>query len=1121
MEMDEFLLDCDEFGEGEQDFLVQYPILQRLAIVPAALLTSKFDKNSSGAEIVNAPWRVVFLTSPDNEDFCSMFQTDIRYPINHCTDDKISLSCESLPVVRCIPRTDCPPELALVDIEKCLRDVLGKILDRNGVIFVNKIHDDYYQILSRIICEHNHKKCLFIFGKCENQMAKYLVEKDFAQILPDNCKELWSEYSSWNENENEEPCEHLQLSGRMLSIPRSDTFKISHFGQLLTIENAGREPDIERGDIPVAFRNFLERSVGGFPAWHCYNPHFGFHLPRTIEKDLFPALCRALEDADHNGDKAKPLLLYGQAYSGKTNILCSLAWQMFAQNSYPVIYMPNAIWPSDIAEITDVLAYLLKELEHRETSAGGDIVPTLIAWDTSCRQPGELGMTRKLLRALRREGRQVQIICTSYMCGKDEDLLHYTEDFIPFYVDAVLNEEEQVALVEILHNKGGFTEEEIRYCTDRKLAEDPHFIATLYQFGELHDEIQKHVGSEIEGANCHFEDIVEKLVEEWLRRNFNDTISIMIGNLNLPFEPSESEVPEHQNKFREQMWRVIECLAFCTFYNCAMPISLALRLLQEEFPNPSDIYIALSNHTMLREQTYGWDDEPQLKIRSSLEAKVILDTTTRRYGNDCRIDLLLTLLDNIDFSSVQELELIRKLIQSIGPNCKMMNREAYCLWNSPQRGRFLDIWDRLRTLREKKVASRDANKLLPQELSLIREYYKREIISEEARKTLIDARNTAREELERYENDNDPILEAYIIVEYCKLVKLLTEKRIDLTEKSSDLYQRNHARLYKLGLETNDLYIQTVLLELGCDYHDSLDSNSDQAINLLAELFNYCSRFEESNDDFANPVNTEISRVYQKIDSFNCDHALFEQRIAAGDPTGLYLIVIQKRRTIDTMPCSGNQLREECKQFAKELLQNYLSNPRYLGLVEHYRPLMKIRIQMLWMAYTGWEIIPKSGEERLRPQLSENEWREIERQCSLFAQLNNGDMKDDPWICYLAALATLTLGQYSRGANLLEGLYQRNSRRGNWYLICDSGGSPRVFTGQLEKKSSNKRHGYLRQVRAINSCQEGFFRGVRFMPEQLGWTPRDCTSPGRITPTFWISISFSGMEVVRPDGEDK
>lgn len=1120
MELDESLLNYDEFEENHADFLIQYPILQRLDIIPAVLLTSEFDKNAPGVEIANVPWLAVFLTSPDNEEFCSIFQTDIRNPVNQCTNDKISLSREALPVVRCVPRTDCPPNLKLADIGRCLRDVLGKILDRNGVIFVNNITEDYYSILSQVILDRNRKKSLFILGICENSTAKYLVEKEYAQILPENRNELWSQYSSWQGSENNEHCEHLQIAGKMLSIPRSDTFKISHFGELLTFEKAGQEPNIERGDVPVAFRNFLERSVGGFPVWHCYNPLFGFHLHRTIEDTIFPELVKAMGDADHNGDKARPLLLCGQAYSGKTNILCSLAWQMFARNTYPVIYMPNAILPSDIAEIAETLAYLLKELELRETSNIGDVVPTLIVWDTSCRQLGELEMIRNLLRAIRREGRQVQMICTSYEYGNDEDNHKCDKDFKFFHVDALLNAEEQKALIEILRTKGGFTDEEIRYCTNWRIAEDPHFIATLYQFGELHDEIQNHVGSEIEGANCYFEEIVEKLVEKNLRRNFNDTMSIMLDNLNLSFESSKNETSTSKNYFQEHLAKVIECLALCTYYDCAMPITLALRLLNEEFPNPSDIYIAILNHSMLREQTHGRDDEPQLRIRSSLEAKVIIDATTRRFGDDCRIDLLLTLLDRIDFSNWHEVELVRRLIQSIGPNCKMINRDAYCLWNSKQRERFLDIWKLLRTMRLQKTTGGNADKLLPQELSLIREYYRKADISAEARDVLIEARDTAREKLERNENGSDPILEANIIVEYCKLIKLLIERGIDLAETIGDLYRRNHIRLYQLGVKTNDLYILSILLELGCDYYDSLDHNSDEAIKLLAELFNYCSRVEEGIDYFTNFVSLEISRVYQRIDDFNCDSANFERSIAAKDPNGIYLRVIQKKRIIDTLPSSGNQLREDCKRLAKELLQNYLLNERYKELIEHYRPLMKIRIQMLWMAYTGREIIPKSDEERLRPQLSENEWCEIERQCAAFASLD-GDIKNDPLICYLAALTALTLGQYARGANLLEGIYRSKFRRGNWYLICDNGGTPRFFVGQLEKKSPDKRHGYLHQVRAVNSPSDSSFRGVRFMPEQLGWTQGDCNQVGRITPRFWISVSLSGMEVVRPDGDGR
>lgn len=1141
--------DYDDVLIDGSDPLMDYPILQRLRIVPAALLTSEFAEGAPGAAIVNAPWMVVFLTSGDNKNFCSMFQTELRDPLNKSTDDDdISPSRKILPIIRCItdPDPNCPPDLKMSGIENCLDNLLGTILNKNGVIFVNNIPEEYYRVLSLIIKKYNRKHSIFLLGKPTNQYAVYLEKQKLAEILPDNCDALWEVYASaggQDDNQNE----HLEIIDKrfgevkkiMLAVSKSDASKISHFGELLTIENAGIVPQIERGDIPSDYRHFLDRSVGGFPNWYWYSHSVGYHLHRTEEEKIWHHLCQALKAADHS-NQTKPLLLYGQAYSGKTNILCSLAWRMFSQSCCPVIYIPYAILPSDLQEITESLAYLLKKLEQLEISerdGEGVVVPALIVYDCTCRQASDLNIALKLLNSLRQRGRQVQMICSSYECGKDresrtyreKEIQSYWDEFDKFYIRAQLDPSEKETLSRLLHDKGGFTKDEIAVCV-QKFVGNPHFIAMLYRFGELHDEIQRHIGSEIDGENCRLEVIYAKIIEEGIRRDHNDTMNLLLSQVEEQLDLDTVENQDESNSedgFRERMDNLLVCLAFCTFYGYAMPMTLVVRILEENFPNPYDIYIAVSSHSIMREQS-DLKDELQLKIRSGLEAELLLNKDSKRRGHDCRIDLLLMLIGKINFSNAQEVELIRKLIQSIGPNCKMMNRDTYCLWHT-QRERFPEIWGILQNLRKEKLPPRDANKLLPQELSLIREYYRDNPNADrrEMAEALIEASQTAQNVLARHlPIGGDETLEINIIVEYCKLVGLSIEKGLADNQMRirEDLYHKNRQRLYELGVKKDDDYARSTLLEIGCAYYELLvgigGENYDKAIKLLAELFDYCSKFE-TNADYS--VLIGINKIYQKIDYFQCNNEYFERSLAAKDPTGLYLKVIQEKRIIDTLPEVTPNRNTEIKKLAQTLLNKFLLNMRYKELIYSYPPLVRILIQMLWMSYTGWEIIPKSGEERRRTKLTNNQWHAIFHTCSVYIQFGER-AQIDPVIRYLHALSALALGEYNHGIQLLRNLYQQISRRGNWYLICDETGEPRTFRGELDKKDIEKSWGFLKNVYPIHGNNAGScFSYVKFLPEDLGWTLKDCEAryKGRRTTEFWISVSFSGLEVVKPERRGK
>lgn len=132
-----------------------------------------------------------------------------------------------------------------------------------------------------------------------------------------------------------------------------------------------------------------------------------------------------LKDADSKERKEKPIMLCGQAGSGKTNALGALAYRIFKEQTYPVIYIPDP----DIQQIGSVRQNTVGELETRPSNEFSYLEqlirqiesrtrfpePTLIIWDTSCRMKSELNKANKLLQYLRSAGRQVQIVCTSYI----------------------------------------------------------------------------------------------------------------------------------------------------------------------------------------------------------------------------------------------------------------------------------------------------------------------------------------------------------------------------------------------------------------------------------------------------------------------------------------------------------------------------------------------------------------------------------------------------------------------------------------------------------------------------------------------------------------------------------
>ena len=151
MDTDQILINADEL-------IKEFPILQKLGMIPAVLLTQAFERNSKEAAIANAPWDIVFFISDGKREFYENFQTSTREPLDKTIDDQeIIPSKKNLPVVD-LGSEKGDDEAFLEDIVgPALRHLISRVLNKNGVIFFNNIPEKYYEQLYQTINDYKLK----------------------------------------------------------------------------------------------------------------------------------------------------------------------------------------------------------------------------------------------------------------------------------------------------------------------------------------------------------------------------------------------------------------------------------------------------------------------------------------------------------------------------------------------------------------------------------------------------------------------------------------------------------------------------------------------------------------------------------------------------------------------------------------------------------------------------------------------------------------------------------------------------------------------------------------------------------------------------------------------------
>ena len=921
------------------------------------------------------------------------------------------------------------------------------------------------------------KNSVFMFGLqdklLDNELFKDLIEskiveytKDSLGLLLDECYETSSMEESFQDL-SEESGSIFYINKKRVCISSDKLFETRGFITLLS------EDEIENTAFPAYLRrdyyySFLRNSPKG-PIWIGYEN--GFNLERTFEKNLLRRTKTALQIA--KDPEPHPILLSGQTSSGKSIALGNLAYKIYREGDFPVLFMRNPDLHLDYDNDNFIaLDLLLQQLEKMGAKK------ILLIWDNS----SAFHQKKEALRLhnnLQNRGRKSVLVCSSYAYRDNID-----NNFIIIDVQINLEDKEKKELRDLVEKNGEISPKEFDEWA-RKVNEES-LLALLYGL------MRPHLGNTfIKGVEREASFGMSKFLELLKQTETNNATTAMTdfgralfsaGFMLSDFSDKKDSLEQAQ-ELEKKIQDFFTTIAICSQYNINLPLFAALRSFNLKMDNKFiTILKAIENVPCLKIVTKDQDDlasEHFIGFRTPLESTLYLQA--HEISPEKEIDYIANLLRGVTFSSQysknSEISVIEKLIRIIGPNSERKNNP---LTYGPYYEKILNALTDLR----KKYKINDPH-LVCQEITWLREIYgvgiigcpEISLLSRE--KKLQEAIQLAKKNIERIHKSTRPHnsgIMSTLVVE-----QILCELRLhEITSRGEPLHAPltfNFPESYNqlknaIMFNPENIYTRNTLLKLFFSYYDNSTYNFIDKITYLGDVLSIVD-FIENNIDPSYDNEEYRAHIYKlrNIEGKSALDQYFEELLKRGNGTGIYLTVrnILEKNEIDLKkrldPKNKANILEALKLMA--LYENVCNN---------HQGCLYLKLRLTWLLHNGNP--PFTGEERQRTFMSTAQWKNIVEICACYDRyfLRSAEVPiTAPTVYYLYALACAQIGDFPNSRANFDKIEKRSLRfytpvrNRIWHILCNEQGCPLKFQGTLDEKFYDKenRKGTIR-IQQIN-----------------------------------------------------
>lgn len=1061
-------------------------LFTRMQYEPSILMFGK-EYQSITASVLDFLWNAVVTTNCDLK-LAATFNNGKRL-VRDITDPKNMqaniLDSKNLHVLRLFGE-EYPADISDLEAEDVTDQAVSmlkrvaEIIAQNGIILIEDFEEAYFthkELRMAFRSLYGGQKQLYIFNcRLKDKYIASLEKDGIAVVVECSINDFFENYISDEDDgqiSQKEQTIQLYIDAGQRAIPVSiekrQLLETESFATLLNIELLN-DIKIPKNLMADYFYAFLKNSVKE-PQWYAYN--YGFNVHRKFEDELYKKVKKGLDNVGNAENK--PLLVVGQTGAGKSIALSAVAYKIFNEKKYPVIYIknpdvnfyPNAEYKKKgitrrESPAFNALDALIENLENLGAKA------TLIVWDASSYSTGRKKCYR-LFQALQARGRKIYLVSTAYELNNHQIVSIEDDEYME---GNVLNDEfiechakietstEADQLRNILLNKCNMQQRSVDEIINCYVKNTSNYLSMLYQaFDMLKNNLSVGVSREANNNMRELDILLEKeheddisaknLFADALKKIEDELISIGITN------SSAGEAASERKRLEVAKDDFIKSIAVCSQFKLKMPYDFALRILGT-YNTKIIKALTLSTFFVVSQDCY---ENYEISLRTALEAQMYIQAKnmTELDEIDCIIKMLEKMKAENGYGQQREVRLCEKLIRIIGPN----NREN---GNRYRRG-YTEIINALQQLREERDIWEPI--LISQEITYIREYYGRnaELPNEKRISYLEKAISIADEILDRIEVFGASIgTRNAIIVESANSKLLLYQLK---GSKESLLYKELRRDLIKvIRYDSSDYHAYVTLLKgLITEYNNETDQV--RQIELLESMCSVADEIIFENPEVANSeyFQRKVTEIYSYLENNQTVNLYVEELVANGSSAGVYVMakqLLQKKHVDFKKDIENQEQLDACKQ-----VYDWFHAEHYKAVLEDSEPCQYMFLNIVWLMNNKKPIY--SEGECWKTKMNEKAWREILAICNGFIIKFCNDAETIHQLAknirYIKALCLGELKQYSESIVMLRSIEEDSSqglkRVFTKHLLCEEDGTPRKFIGRLGKYDEIKRSGSI------------------------------------------------------------
>lgn len=415
------------------------------------------------------------------------------------------------------------------------------------------------------------------------------------------------------------------------SIPMETYSEISKQAILLDDSILLDETEEEDKD----FEKFLANSDIN-PFWEGYKS--GFYAAR--DKDV--NLITAIKTAAKNAFQSKPIVVFGQAGSGKSTMIGQAAYTLKCEKTHPVLFIPQCNNSIDYPMVENICKWLQENCKAE---------CVIIFWDKSVYQK-EIDAYINLKNWLASKGRNIIIVGTSHGIWDEKT----SGNCNPLNINPELSDVEINNVLSVYNNYSGDSMSREQFIRIGQ----KHLLISLYRL--LHQARQKINKAIVEEANS--DRAVLKNVLERVSDYGNYPFYDLLKNLTIPFEISNDNVEDAKT----DMTMIMDMVCIAGKYNLSMPLNLIFSYYGYQHAVKIYELIDEMDFFMVWEDAYGhW----LIKTRNNVEADMVVHATVKDKDDYIRIICSMIMsasASNEDNNSYKDLDFIADLVRAVGPN---------------------------------------------------------------------------------------------------------------------------------------------------------------------------------------------------------------------------------------------------------------------------------------------------------------------------------------------------------------------------------------------------------------------------------------------------------------------